>query len=592
MTLFIVYFLPYEAALAFVLRRVFGLAWLPALLGAFGLCFLIPPLWLPLLEGYPDIGGAACITFALGLLLGRSKNWRGALAVGALLALAILLRRHFAYAALALLVAAGSFSLFSDVLKTEKELRLKALRRFLLLGGFCGLTILGLLSFIAPVFLYDALGTNYTALYRSYKTPLEDFLLFAASSFGLFLLLAALAGYGLAAHAFPAARRALIFVAATTFLWLLLWCVGPRQAGHHYLLHFMPLFVAIGLAGLFLALRSSPANRCGARVLALLLLANSCWTLGIAPEGVAPNFKGPARLWSAPRPPAQRTDYDELVALADYLASTTKSTDKILILGSSFVFNQDLMRAAFMDALDNPAPINFFLGAPEVDSEQGPPFDAFAAATIYVVPEPAQYHLDPTGQKVVTAAAAQFPPPPERESLFQADSRVFSLEKDVKVRIWRRKVWTPLALHATLESLRKIAGGAQDWVTPSPPLRFSAGTDAENKTNIMALFDGSHRKMSLFFGAALPPGSYRLGLDAMNEPACQNLRFILVALTPDGKEIKRESFIPVLLPGSVFHPFVLPKNEASSFLQLDVHVDPFAPCSLALQQLRLEKIPD
>ena len=83
------------------------------------------------------------------------------------------------------------------------------------------------------------------------------------------------------------------------------------------------------------------------------------------------------------------------------------------------------------------------------------PLDAFAAANVYIVPEPAQYHLDPEGQRVITAAANQFPPPPTARTMFHADDEVFHLENGVKVRIWRRDAWTPADLHEALGDIRR-----------------------------------------------------------------------------------------------------------------------------------------
>src|SRR5581483_4855923 len=61
---FFAFFLLYEIAVAGLLRRAIGIGWGKALAISLVTASLIPPLWLPLLEGYPDNGAAACLLFA------------------------------------------------------------------------------------------------------------------------------------------------------------------------------------------------------------------------------------------------------------------------------------------------------------------------------------------------------------------------------------------------------------------------------------------------------------------------------------------------------------------------------------------------
>ncbi|MGE3624264.1 MAG: hypothetical protein AB7H77_10405, partial [Bdellovibrionales bacterium] len=74
LTNFGVFFLAYELAVAFFFRRAMGVGWRVALAASFGSALLIPPLWLPLLEGYPDNGAAACIVLAAALGWGVVKG--------------------------------------------------------------------------------------------------------------------------------------------------------------------------------------------------------------------------------------------------------------------------------------------------------------------------------------------------------------------------------------------------------------------------------------------------------------------------------------------------------------------------------------
>ena len=119
---------------------------------------------------------------------------------------------------------------------------------------------------------------------------------------------------------------------------------------------------------------------------------------------------------------------------------------------------------------------------PQIDHEEPAPFDAFAGSTVYIVPTPPQYHLDPAGQRVITAAANQFPPPPSRVSMFHADKELFHLADGATVTVWRRDPWTPDALHAALADIRRDgpqdANFNQGWAFIELPLRQRIVTDA------------------------------------------------------------------------------------------------------------------
>ncbi|MDD5585834.1 MAG: hypothetical protein PHY92_02620 [Alphaproteobacteria bacterium] len=595
LTNFLVFFVAFEAAVAFVLRRVFGLGWPQALLFGFGVCALIPPLWLPLLEGYPDIGAAACVAFALGLFLTRPDGLFTAVLAGLLLGFAVLLRRHFAYAAVALLLTSAGFSLFDCFFRTPPGMRLKALLRQALFYVLCGTIMAAAIGIIAPEFLRNALTVDYGKLYLSYKNSAAGFLLFALGGFGFLLSGAALGGFILALRKWPEARRPLAFVAAATLVWFVVWCGGPVQKGHHYILHFLPLFVSVGLAGLFLGLwRSFPAPRAFWAItpLALLLASNSVWALWLSPDGVPPNSNGAPRLLSAPRPPVVRKDYGELVRLGSYLIATTTPEDRVFVLGSSFIFNQDIVRAVNTDILHHFDALPRFLQGPEVDSAQSSPLDAFATANVYVVPEPPQYHLGADAQKVVTAAAQQFPPSGARQILFHKDAESFALEDGVRVSVWRRDPWAPDALHEALADMRKtVPAPRQDWIALSALRQMFIGTNEQNQTVVYAGFDPLRAELGLFFDYPLAPGDYRISAGVLPQGDCYNPRFELSVLASNGSASFHKTFAPAVVPETVFQAFSVPKTSGGpAFLRLRLTTDARLPCAVVLRPVTVESL--
>lgn len=591
LTNFFCFFLTYEISAAFVLRQVFTLNWATALCASLVTAALIPPLWLPLLEGYPDNGGAALITFAIALALGQSRSWRTAIGLGLLLSASILLRRHFAYPALALLGTMGLFNLITLWQLPKKE-RLTFFRKMFLFFATCGVALLGSLYLIAPDFTERMLGIDYTELYQSYKKPAFTFIAFAVSGLGACLLLAALAGGWISARQDKKLAQKLVFIGVLGLVWLVIWCAGSSMAGHHYILHIIPLLVSVGLVGLWAGLEkfTARAKEIGIAV-SLLLALNSAYALWFSGNGVQPNSNGMAGLFSAPRPPVMRDDYDELVRLAKHLGDTTNNEDRIFIVGSSFVLNQDLMRRVFTHVLHDYNPAMRFIFGPEIDGEQKPPLDTFASATVYVVPTPAQYHLDPAGQTVVTASAKQFPPSASHAGLFKMDTESFKLTDNVTINIWRREGWTPALLRSTLTSIRTIAPGSQqDWVMIEAPRGQVIRTEDEDDgyTSAMAVLDDARPGFEMFFDMPVPGGSYRLGMDVVSH--CQNPQFTLTTTNADGKVLWQKQFAPAVTPGSVFQEFSTPKG-VESFVRLAAEAIPasHSTCNLVLQNLRIEE---
>jgi hypothetical protein len=598
-TNYFAFFLAYEVAVAFLLKGALGWRGDTALLASLVVNSLIPPLWLPLLEGYPDSGAAACLVFAaaIGWSGAAGKNQiRRALGLGVMLALAVLLRRHFVYAALALLATLGLFELWR-IRHTEKR-RGAAIKQAAIYFAVTGFGFAAALALIAPDFVRTAFTTDYGQLYFSYHRPAGTFLYFLLGGFGYGLLLLAAAGLWLLARDDKGGGKSdgpklAAFAVLYLTLWLVIWCGGPDQMGHHYVLHALPLAVAVGLAGWAAHWAGRPARRryaLGGLMLAALV-ANSAWALWLSPIGVPPNDNGRPGLLSAARPPVVRPDYGELQRLALYLQQTTTRDDRLMMVGSSFVLNLDLLNSAAASMPESRDLIARFYKNPEIDHEEPAPLDIFASADVYVVPAPPQYHLEPSGQRVITAAANQFPPPAARAALFHADDEVFHLAGGVNVTIWRRDAWTPQALHDALGEIRRDgpddARFAQDWAAIVLPARASIAT-AAGATAVSALLAADRRALGLFFDTPLAPGAQQLTFSyAGNCPAPQ---FSVVLRKPDGAAVSRKPIPTAPLSGAAVYPLDVPADGAR-YLELHLATAAMAMCRMELRGLKVEKAP-
>ena len=490
-----------------------------------------------------------------------------------------------------LLCVSGLFDLYPIARK-------KDVHAFLRLAGFyalSGAAALGTMLAIAPAFTKQAATVDFNTLYQSYHAATGVFLLHALDGFGLLLTGAVLMGLVLTIRA---KNKTALRVIAWLALWLVLWCGGPAELGPHYLLQMMPVVAAVGLAGFFfVAKKTDKVWQKGAVVLCgVLLFANSAHALWFAEKGVVPNWTGPVGLFAAAHPPVVRTDVEEWLALAQYLRQTTGTNDHYLLVGSSFDFNQDILRAAFTDNLQDSITPRLALQMPEIDGTQPPPFDAMAAATIYVVPEPAQYHLAPEGQRVITAGAAQFPPPQSRQDLFRPDERVFQFQNGVKARIWRRvKTWRPAALIEQNRAIAAIAspqGLEPEWTASQMPLMMQTQMDRNGQAHIYAVINDERRGFSLFFNHPLPGGTHEVSGLLLVPPHCGSFSFAADAQDEAGNTLAQEVFAPQDENANGIYPvsltFGVQKNKAPAFLFLHFTALPASTesaCQMAVHNL-------
>jgi len=589
-TNFTVFFIAQQIAFACVLYRLYPLSKTKSLLWAAALSILVPFFWYPLLQGYPDNGAGAFLTFALAVALGNRKSWWSALSIGVLLGLSIVFRRHFAYPALALLASIGGVELWA--LYKEKT-RAKAYLRPVCFGGLAGLAVLGVLLAAEPAYLKEMVTTNFQALYHSYQRDALYFTLFLLGRVGLFLSAAVAAGFFFSLKAQTKTKQNLVFVCVFTLVWFVLWIAGPSQAGDHYLIAVPPVFCIVGLAGFFLFLMNAPDKRKKiVFILSLLaLMANSAYALWLAPRFPMPNEAPIPSFFSVARPPWVRKDMDSLLDLAKYLTHTTRPKDRIAIVSSSFILNQDLMHSIYTDITRRTSTARRFVFIPEIDHVQPAPLDAYTGATVYVVPEPTQYHLPPSGQKVLTAFAKQFPPPPQLATYFQPDPKIFTLADNVKVRVWRRVPWTPGALHFGLKAIRENVESPIRWVAEKRPVAFATTHTKAYGAVAQFRFAAGAQAATLFYDQPLSAGAYRFGAEVNSQYICQTPEITVKTKDYSGAVVYSFAGKPEKNPG-VFYAPALAKggNGGPYYLSVEISAQPMGECSVVMGNLRVEEI--
>lgn len=447
LTNYVVYGSAYFISASYLLRTIYGFSWNKALLLGFSLPLLLPFLWTPLLEGYPDLGAAALYLGAVGVSFSKNLNWKKMGLIGVLLGLSIVFRRHYAYAALALIFTLGLLSFFPFYKATLAQKRTLIIQYVAL-----GLGLVGTVFLLEPFYVLSVIKTDFISLYKSYERPFSYFLHYIAAQTGLLLIFICVVGLWATKSVDSVIQKNVYKCGALLLTWVILWGVGPGQVGHHYTMAVLPIFFIVCLASFFYMPFKKELRSAFVGVLFIGLITNTLYSFWLAPSFVYPSDAPSMSLFSTPRIPWVRQDMAELAQLTNHLEETTTPLDKIVVVGSSFIINQNLVHIASSQKRAN-LPLNQrFLFAPETDSQPQGLTQAYVGGTVFLVASPTQYHLDPKAQKVVTRLASLFPPPKEVAPLFEKDPQTFSFDNGVTLGIWRRvKDWDKKSLSYILK---------------------------------------------------------------------------------------------------------------------------------------------
>lgn len=487
-------------------RRVF---WSTVLLS-----LLIPMSWIPTLRGYLDTGG--CVFVALAILVYlqdvKLKYWWKIPLIGFLLAAAILLRRHFAYSALAFFGAA-TLQAFIDfiVLIYRRETALsspkdkdvarpfpyRCLFESAVKLGLIAVTSLTILMLVAGDFTRSALTVDYRNLYVAWSLPVNDILTRYADFYGLGTWLLVLIGFSAGILTRILVPAAAIFVSLFGVLSLIEWLLVLRYGYLHYTIHITPIAL-LGLSTFFwttwLTLKG--------KVRYFMLGAAGLYLVLNAAVGLIPLKIDLSRLFMANFPPLVRSDYDEVVKLVEFLRKLAPNEEPIYIAGASNNFNANILRQANRKL--NP-PEGWWklntIGRPQIDSRDTYPLPELLQSQYAVVPVPFQQVL-PTDeqvlrsheQDVVKVVYDAFTQNWEIARDFQLLPEQFKLENGVTVSVYRRMRPTDTATAVrTLDAMqRQIVdrpGTQLDWISLHQSIytsaNYSVSQESDNLYNIV-----------------------------------------------------------------------------------------------------------
>ncbi|MEG4217945.1 hypothetical protein QUA27_21795 [Microcoleus sp. Pol14C6] len=487
-------------------RRVF---WSTVLLS-----LLIPMSWIPTLRGYLDTGGCVFVALAIWVYLQdvKLKSWWKIPLIGFLLAASILLRRHFAYSAIAFFGAATlqAFIEFIVLIYRKKTslsspkdkdatgpFAYRSLFESAVKLGLIAATSLTILMLVAGDFTRSALTVDYRNLYVAWSLPVNDILTRYADFYGLGTWLLVLIGFSAGILTRMLVPAAAIFVSLFGVLSLIEWLLVLRYGYLHYTIHITPIAL-LGLSTFFwttwLTLKG--------KVRYLMLGAAGLYLVLNAAVGLIPLKIDLPRLFVGNFPPLVRSDYDEVVKLVEFLRKLAPNEEPIYIVGASNNFNANILRQANRKL--NP-PEGWWklntIGRPQIDSRDTYPLPELLQAQYAVVAVPFQQVL-PTDeqvlrsheQDVVKVVYDAFTQNWEIARDFQLLPEQFKLENGVTVSVYRRMRPTDTATAVrTLEAMqRQIVdrpGTQLDWISLHQSIytsaNYSVSQESDNLYNIV-----------------------------------------------------------------------------------------------------------
>jgi hypothetical protein len=428
--------------------------------------------WVPLLRGYLDIGGAALATLVLLVYLNRPAGglrWTDVLSLSILLAAMALFRRWYCFSVVAFLLLAGIDTGFATVRGWVRHGWREGIRRAgpLALVGFWLNILVGV---FATPWVRRVLTTDYADAYFAYKNlgSFGERVWAVVNNYGSIIV----AAYILAFAVLAACRetRRVAFVVGgmpPVMLWHMLRTQDP---GLHHCYLFLPAIVLLPslLAARWLGGRPAVIRRSVVGVLAAWGVA--AMAVMFVPEA-RPLYRylrpAVSRLYCPPMTRNDLPEFARMLRAADDAAASTRR-GRVTIVASSPTINQTMFKAADRSLQRPLFAENRVLYTTEVDRVNGFPLAVFEADVV-VVAWPPQTHLRPEEQQSIVLAAERIHSGTGFGRAFDRLPGEFNLEGGVTVSLYRReRPIEPTDLNEFVEQLRKDHPTCTELFTPPP----------------------------------------------------------------------------------------------------------------------------
>lgn len=525
----IVYLLPFALTMGAIAAQLIPVYANEVLASTALITVLLSPNWVTIFQGYPDISATLVISLTLWVALNGvgsrfgwllTQRWQVPI-LGILLAAAVLLRRHFAYAGVALLAA----MLLHTAIVFGLEVRRYPVRAWRKLGQF-GLrlvlalaTTIAVVMLLAPKFAQRVVASDYVSLYESWSRSVPETLVFYTTLYGwgvwLLVVLGILAGLWTRVLAIPVA----LFISTFGCVSLSIWLLKLRYTETYYAIHFVP-FIILGIAALIwsivLKVRGHKKTIL-VSLISLYLITNAI--VGLTPIG---QFRhGLRSVFAANHPPVVRTNYDNVLQVVEFLRQIAPNQESIFVVYSGHL-PEYLVLAAEKTLYGDDGRILNLRKAALTDSDGFYPIRELLEAEFVVITEPFLAWHEGEQDAIKTAFAA-FTEPWEIAQDFRLLPQTFDLQAGAITRIYQRIQPTTVdrairTLYTMQTRVNKPLGEQLSWVALDP------------RSNVKI-----RRKGKRNYNLQLPPGS---------TPQADNTTLVYLRDLPDQAELKGRVIVP------------------------------------------------
>jgi len=520
--------------------------------------------------------------------------------VGVAIAIAIMIRRHFAYGGIALMGSIGLLALVESALLIRKNWGLalwnlvtKGLQLFVIAD-----TCLFTLKKIVPEFTNQAIATNYKNLYTSWSLPFSTIFWHYVELLGIIPWLLVVLGFTIAyngginpktklANHQQFNNKQVTLMVFSGIVSLGIWLFRLRYGNVFYFLHVIPL-VVVGMT-LFLAKISYRFNSRWRTFFVSAILSFLVANLVMGFTNTGNSYQQFRSLFALGIPPIVRQDYDEVTRLIKHLRAIAPHQEPIYVVGYQRLhLSPSLINSGEKLLYGNKNQMLNILNIPQADSQDYYPLEQLLQAEFVILPSNLGEYL---GGFADFPANGEWLPPSEYDVVkiafyafiqswlitqdFKEMPQQFQLQGDTTVKIYQRTRPTSLqniikTLAAMQAEIQELPGSQLPWISLSDWLNSSAIIPEVGSTFTLAAFPtNDSQPWTRSFLYLFPPSKTIKITGKVNfyNSFCQDLSFRFKLFNQQG-ELINSTNIKTFTRSSTWH-FSLSNNLEKSYLVLE-----------------------
>ncbi|MGQ6465460.1 hypothetical protein ACUNET_23050 [Serratia sp. IR-2025] len=354
--------------------------------------------WAPTMKGYPDISGLIPIIAALLYVsnndLGDKVRIKKALVTGLLLWSPFLLRRWYAYTVVSLYLSLPVLNYFIyNNTKHSFERVIITIKSFFAAGTFSVLLTL----IFQGALIRRIIETDYATLYSAYQSSLGYSIDTVCNNIGFYLLPFVIIGLLSVFLEKNRNSKFLVIFSAFNLIFSFFLFTRTQSPGIQHCLPFALWALIISAFGLkkLLQLTNNKAYQCSV----LGIVTVSCMFINYASLFSANQYQPFGKLLPIKSLPMHVDNFNNYVELVKNIEMLTQGNDKVTILSSSSVLNDDMINTISHRKLTGKIAY-----ASQVDLRDGINVESLLSR-YFVVADPVQTHLSADGQRVITIPA-------------------------------------------------------------------------------------------------------------------------------------------------------------------------------------------